>query len=139
LLTGWDAERERGRFPDATVTAAYLPAVCRHLRDAYGWFLLAVCGIADAPAEAPPETTAELAAPESGRERPPELREFELLERDGWLADLLAADLHPGPVTGGEAGVIGSDRGAPGYALVARWASRLEETMQRMDDLLAES
>lgn len=139
VLAGWDAERDRGRYPDATVTAAYWPAVCRHLWDGYGWFLLAVSGVADASSDELPATTADLQTPEAGRARPPELREFELLERDGWLSELLAADVQPGASGRSASGVIGSDRGAPAFALAARWVALLEQTMQRMDDFLAES
>jgi hypothetical protein len=137
VLAAWDAERERQRFPEAQITAAFLPAVQRHLREAYGWFLLSVGGVDDAQAGPLPRSTEDLAAPEPGRERAPELREFALLEREGWLADLISGRVNRGPVP--REGLLGSDRAAPGFAVAARWAEELAATMRRMDDFLAES
>ena len=67
----------------------------------------------------------------------PELREFELLEREGWLADMLAADA-PATPERGDRGLLGSDRQPAGPGEFARWCERLEATISRMDDLMAE-
>ena len=49
LLAAWD--RARGEpVPEAQLQGAFYPAVRLHLRQAYGWFLLAVSGVAEASA-----------------------------------------------------------------------------------------
>ena len=120
---------------------AFLPAVRLHLLESYGWFLLAVSGVEEAPPARRPERVADLPTPEPGRALPPELQEFGLLESSGWLGDMLAADVSAdsglaAPRAGGA--LIGSDADAPDFARAAAWAGALEGTMARMDDSLAE-
>ena len=141
LLESWSREEADGPVPAQQLLGAFLPAVRSHLREGYGWFLLAVSGLDDAPRASLPAAVADLPAPEPGRERPPELREFALLERDGWLAELLddalaaAADE---PAAGPRSGVLGSDRPRVSLATAQGWFRELSATMQRMDDSLAE-
>ncbi|MEE4277249.1 MAG: hypothetical protein V2I82_02135 [Halieaceae bacterium] len=141
LLDCWDAARQASRFPDKALDDAFLPAVRAHLCDAYGWFLLAVSGVEQtSQAVALPASTADLPAPEAGRSIAPELREFAVLEREGWLADLIATPAAEAPLVDPRAAgeILGSDRQAPGYAVIEALWSRLSNTMQRMDDSLAE-
>lgn len=143
LLDSWDRNVAEGPIPERQLLGAYLPAVRAHLLEAYGWFLLAVSGLDDATRDRLPRVVAELPPPEPGRERPPELREFALLEGDGWLAELLddalaaSADEPAGaaPVRA----VLGSDRPRASLAGAQVWLRELTATMQRMDDSLAES
>jgi hypothetical protein len=141
LLESWSREEEGGRVPSQQLLGAFLPAVRAHLLEAYGWFLLAVSGRDDAPRASLPTVVADLPAPEPGRELPPELREFALLERDGWLAELLddalaASADEPGAAPG--SAVLGSDRPRLSLAAARVWLRELTATMQRMDDSLAE-
>ncbi|MEO1079055.1 MAG: DUF6586 family protein [Pseudomonadota bacterium] len=142
LLECWDKARDEARVPQDQLTEAFLPAVRNHLRDAYGWFLRSVAGIEEAPdASPPPSSTQELPEHEAGRARPPELAEFALLERDGWLAELLASSSESATGTAPtqwSPNVLGSDRQAPGFAVAEDWLRRLNATMQRMDDSMAE-
>jgi hypothetical protein len=139
LLDCWDEARDHGRIGDAQLRDAFLPAVRLHLREAYGWFLLAVAGqdaITDDTAR--PSCTAELTPPEAGKAVAPELREFELLERDGWIADLMAWPAAEEGPAGAPSMVLGSDRSVPGLAVAESWWQHLNGIMQRMDDLLVE-
>ncbi|MEM9313547.1 MAG: hypothetical protein AAGA95_02885 [Pseudomonadota bacterium] len=142
LLECWDRERDEARFPQEQLTDAFLPAVRKHLQDAYGWFLRSLAGIEEASdASPPPGSTQELPEPEAGRARPPELAEFALLERDGWLAELLLSSPESGARTATaqwSPNVLGSDQQAPGFAVAEEWWRRLNATMQRMDDSVAE-
>jgi hypothetical protein len=138
LLAGWEDAREGPRWREDAVDGAYRAAVLMQLRRAYGWFLLAVAQGDDvADPRALPHAVASVPPPPAGRELAPELREFALLEAEGWLGELLRADSGDASASTA-AGLLGSDRSAAGPALVAQWADRLEQTMQRMDDSLNE-
>ena len=114
---------------------------------------MATAGIEDTPERDPPRRRADLPAPQTGLAPVPELHEFEQLERDGWLAQMLAdyrcesgsssrssSGLPYGVphATPARPALLSSDRQAPGHALLARWADRLQATMARMDDSRAE-
>ena len=138
ILDAWESALEAGSGNSAQVSGAFRPAAALHLQRAYGWCLLAVAGRDPQPdPEQLPRRAADVPAPPAGREVAPELREFELLEREGWLADMLAAD---GLATreSGDRGLLGSDRQPAGPGEFERWRGRLEATISRMDDLLAE-
>ncbi len=141
LLESWDSARDQERFPEEQLTGAFLPAVRGHLQDAYGWFLRSATGVEEAADTVPlPRCTDDLAEPEAGRALPPELAEFALLEREGWLAELLASPQDAGEEAPAQwsPNVLGSDRQAPGFAVAEEWYRRLNATMQRMDDSMAE-
>lgn len=141
LLTAWEHSLTASQHSEAHLGEAFLPGVRDHLLQAYGWFLLAVVGIDDVGSGPPPSSTAGVPDVEPGKALPPELREFRILEEEGWIGDLLAA----APSSKSDLGVVqaspdllGSSRTAPGLAVARAWATKLETTMQRMDDLLAE-
>ena len=138
LLAAWD--RARGEpVPEAQLQGAFYPAVRLHLRQAYGWFLLAVSGVVEASAADLPSTTADLPAPEPGKARMPELAEFEQLEQSGWLQQLWADDsVEATPTRIASPGLLGSDRDNHGPAVIKSWIDELEVTMARMDDSLNE-
>lgn len=142
LLEGWAREEEAARVLSGQLLGAYLPAVRAHLLEAYGWFLLSVSGLEDAARSSLPRAVADLPSPEPGRERPPELREFALLEQDGWLAELLDDALAASaddPVQASRArDLLGSDRQGVSLERSQVWLASLGEIMQRMDDSLAE-
>jgi len=139
LLETWESARETQRHPEAYLAAAFLPAVRDQLIQAYGWFLLAVAGIDEVPGGRPPRSTRDLPALEPGKALPPEVREFALLEDEGWVGELLAErDVSPAPRARVPAAVLTSDTALPGPSVVGRWADRLAATMERMDDSLAE-
>ncbi|MEM1402406.1 MAG: hypothetical protein AAGG55_03670 [Pseudomonadota bacterium] len=139
-LEAWDQARDASRHADAQLTATFLPAVQLHLKQAYGWFILAVSGRETADWSELPGSTDQLAAPDAGKSVPPELREFALLESEGWLKDMLAPWKEPdarSPMSAPEQ-LLTSDRSLPGFALAKQWVQRLNTLMDRMDDSLAE-
>lgn len=143
LLQGWELSLARDSRAAEAVDRAYRPAVQAALGEAYGWFLMVMAGIEDPSEPDPPRRCADLPAPETGLASAPELHEFAQLEREGWLGQMLADyRFEPGAACAygspGRATLLGSDRQAPGHALVARWADRLQATMARMDDSLSE-
>jgi hypothetical protein len=140
LLDGWESALQQARWRPQAVGSAYLAAIRLHLLHAYGWFLLAVAGADEMPDPAQlPATVQDLPLPPPGRERPPELREFAMLERDGWLGDMLRSGVAASSAGAGmNAGLLGSDREAPGPGVVAQWHEALAGIMARMDDALSE-
>lgn len=128
---------------ELVLIGAFLPAVRRHLLDAYSWFLLSVSGVEDSHAADLPRRTRDLPAPPAGRALIPEIAEFAQLESSGWLAQLLAVESeeHGGPVAADpkpEQNLLVSDRQPLGYAVVHAWTDALTAIMSRMDDSLAE-
>jgi hypothetical protein len=140
LLDCWDTARDASRFPETVLADAFMPAVLEHLREAYGYFLLAVAGVEDLRASVSiPSSTADLPSPEPGRSTAPELREFALLESEGWLGDLIRSVEGAGETIVTTApDLLGSDRAAPGFPVAESLWRRLGDIMQRMDDSLAE-
>lgn len=139
LLDAWDRARDEG-VRDDHLLETFLPAVRLHLREAYGWFLLAVSGHEEPLENHLPVSTTDIPAPELGRARSPELQEFAALEGEGWLAQMLEEGT-PGQSVALQTpptALLGSDREAPGYAVARDWSRRLAETMARMDDSLNE-
>ena len=85
-----DAELAREELPARVVLEAVGLAVRRHLLEAYGWFLLELAEADDLPSE-PPLGMAGLRAGWSLKQPlRGELVELDQLERQGWLAELLA-------------------------------------------------
>lgn len=139
LLDSWDRARGSTPVPDEQLTAAFLPAVRQHLRDAYGWFLLSTAGVEEQAGTRRPASTADLPPPEPGRSAAPELREFAQLESFGWIAELLSGNADdPGSDHRTRVDLLGSDHASPGFAVARRWADDLAAIMQRMDDFRAE-
>lgn len=137
LVAAWDRSRNEP-VPEAQLHGAFYPAVRLHLREAYGWFLLAVSGVAEASLSKLPSGTASLPPPEPGQARMPELLEFERLEREGWLSRLLTDDEGHSNLREAPAGLLVSDQAAVGTAVLRSWIDELEATMARMDDSLNE-
>jgi len=142
VLGAWARECEAQQVPAATLAEAFGPACHTHLARAYGWFLLALAGGEQLPPE-PPSRVAELPPQPAGKAVPGEVREFERLEREGWLAQMLAwAPQRPGqgsPARGRQPGNLA--RPAPvidGPDTFQRWAQALDSLFQRMGDALDE-
>jgi hypothetical protein len=138
LLAAWQRETEAGELPARLLCQAYLPAARGHLLDAYGWFLLELSGAAELP-QHPPRGCAELPAPPPGKAMAGEILEFQQLEKEGWLADLLqpATPLSPGPArTPGNLASAAAE--SPGPGEVQSWADQLSRLFDRMSDSLDE-
>ena len=142
LLAGWEHCAEGQLRSADQLSAAFRPAVLFHLGNAYGWFLLAVAGLDTEPDPmALPREAGAVPEPPPGRTVAPELREFALLERDGWLGDMLTAGQATASMStraSATQGLLGSDRQPPGIGDFQRWCDALQQVMHRMDDSLDE-
>jgi hypothetical protein len=141
LLDGWREGLAREQVPAGVLDQAYSGAVREHLVQAYGWFLLELCRTADLPHH-PPRNCAQLPPPPEGKAVPGEVREFEQLERDGWLGELLA-ERDEWAVGGGGDRRIGLNLASPaaevqGVTELAHAAERLASLFDRMGDSLDE-
>lgn len=99
LLTAWREALVAQQLPAQVLTQAFLPAIRQHLVDAYGWFLLEISGGDAIPLQLPC-SCGDLPAPPEGKVVAGEIREFQQLEKAGWLATLLQVDTdiaQPGP------------------------------------------
>jgi hypothetical protein len=140
LIDGWEALQLEGRTPATTLDAAYAPAVREQLLTAYGWYLLAVSDPAGDATGPPPRCCADLPAPAPGRALAGELREFARLEREGWLASLLAPLPEALPGRGRQPGnLLAAERELPDAREARGWHSQLLATVSRMNDSLEES
>ncbi|MBN7798377.1 DUF6586 family protein [Parahaliea mediterranea] len=142
VLDAWGRECEAQQVSAATLSEAFGPACHAHLGRAYGWFLLAVAGAEPLPLE-PPSRAADLPPRPAGKAVPGEIREFERLEREGWLAQMLAwAPQRPGQGSAARARQPGNlARPAPsvdGPDTFRGWARDLDSLFQRMGDSLDE-
>lgn len=142
VLDAWERDRLAQAVPARTLDQAYAPGVREHLIAAYGYFLNHVLDPTGATGEdGPPRCCAELPEQIAGKALPGEIREFQRLEQEGWLADLLAplptataAGRRPSP--GGLAVSVATDW--PGPEQAAAWHQRLSATFERMGDSLDE-
>lgn len=136
LIAAWRRDSEAEVLPASTLAQAYLPAVRSHIQQAYGWFLLEITRQEALPPE-PPRSCAELPALPEGKAVPGEIRECRQLERDGWLAELLAPPGQQAP------GARNPDNLAAGPAQgsaeqAEAWAESLQRMFDRMGDSLDE-
>jgi hypothetical protein len=135
LIAAWERELDAQRVPAWTLAQAFEPAVSDHLADAYGWFLLEVARPDDLPA-VPPRRCNQLPPTAAGRERPPELREFELLEQQGWLAEVLQE--RRGAIAPQRAVTSLAGAAPPEPARAREWADALQALFDRMSESLEE-
>ena len=144
LLAAWERDRADEIIPAIMLDQAYAPGSREHLIAAYGHFL---CYVFDptgaATAGAMPRSCSDLPAQTPGKALPGEIREFRLLEQEGWLGELLAPLPEPGP-SGGQRRAV-ADTLAVSTAVewptpdrVADWHQRLSRIFQRMDDSIEE-
>ena len=136
-LAAWRQAMAAQDIPAIVLTQAFLPAVRDHLMQAYGYFLLAVSGIEQVPGR-PPAGCGELPDIARGQAISGEIREFEQLEKDGWLAQLLAEpdDAVQSVRAAGNLAVaspLSADSGS-----VQQWVDHLEALFARMSDSLDE-
>jgi hypothetical protein len=87
VLTAWDSAMKASTAAAPAIDAAFAPAVRLHLLDAYGWQLLACNRVTGLPLK-PPHCVATMPLLAEGIEVAPEVKEFQLLEAGGWLAEL---------------------------------------------------
>lgn len=141
LLDAWQTALEAEQLPARTLNQAFATAVKNHLVQSYGWFLLEISQPASLPA-VPPQHTGELPVIAEGKALAGEIREFAQLEREGWLAELLADCDEWGAQStrpaGGSPNLAGPESSLPGPDLLAHYAGQLESLFDRMGDSLDE-
>jgi hypothetical protein len=140
-LAAWRTDIDKEVIPASTLAQAFAPAVCEHLRQAYGWFLLTLIGHGDTTG-VPPRCCGELPAIAQGKALPGEIHEFVQLEQDGWLADLLAFNMTPPmqsrSLTGSRSNLAVATPAYPSLTDVTLYADQLDAHMARMSNSLDE-
>lgn len=136
LLAAWRQGLEEQSVPGTILTRAYLPAVRSHLTNAYGWFLLEITRPGGMPAT-PPRSTQELPEMAQGKALSGEVREFQRLEQDGWIGDMLSDEIRSAPSVR-SVGNLASAISETGPEQVGQWADSLQSLFDRMGDSLDE-
>jgi hypothetical protein len=140
-ISAWQDQCGHEQVPVTTLAQAFLPAAGSHLRTAYGYFLLTLVGATQIESSLP-STVADLPEIPHGIMRPPEVAEFQILEREGWLADMLAAvDLDikirsPGIAAAQTLSLMPAASASPAQALA--WCDAMQNLFDRMSDSLDE-
>ncbi len=138
LSAAWQRDLDAELVPASTLEQAYFPAVLAHLRSAYGWFLLDIVRQEPLPAE-PPHSVATLPPRPPGKVLPGEIREFERLENEGWLGDMLAPPRSASPQAQRDSDNLAMPLStATGLEQAATWARALQGLFDRMGDSLDE-
>lgn len=136
LLQAWQRDLADEQVAARALCQAYLPAMRLHLQRAYGWFLLEISRPDQVPAS-PPGSTDELPGITEGKALPPEIRECGLLERSGWLAQLLDDGQGEVPAAS-SAGNLAAPAGEAGLEEASAWVEQLQSMFDRMGDSLDE-
>lgn len=135
LLAAWRRDLDAESVAAITLTQAYLPAIRRHLCRAYGWFLMEITRPGALP-EDPPASLAELPDIAAGKAVPGEILEFQRLEADGWIGEMLGGDAAAIPAASAGNLAMSAPPAGPGQA--ERWAVELQSLFDRMGDSLDE-
>jgi hypothetical protein len=136
VSSAWRQAIDSEQIPVVTLAQAFDPAVRGHLVAAYGWFLLEITRPDPAP-ELPPRSCSELGVPAQGRVHPGEIREFQRLEADGWLRDLLRPQAGAAGRVG-QSGNLAVAAAGPGPREFEAWGDTLQGFFERMSDSLDE-
>jgi hypothetical protein len=136
VLDSWAAALARQEIAASTLAQAFYGGAREHLVAAYGWFLVEITG-APLPAE-PPRSCTELPALVEGKAIPGEIREFQQLERRGWLAQMLAPGSTEIPASRQPNSLAVASNDLPDPNQVILWLRQLEATFDRMSDSLDE-
>ncbi len=138
LVRMLNAELSREDLPAQVVLEAAGLAIRQHLLEAYGWFLLGLAGVEDARQGPPAGITAlqrdyGLAEPLRG-----ELVELQQLERQGWLAELLAPPAAAAAAPVAAADQLAVTEQAWSESQLQAWHDSLAALIDRMADGLDE-
>ena len=137
VLASWKDALARQEIAATTLAQAFAGAVCGHLADAYGWFLLEIAGVASLPPH-PPRRCSDLPEVAPGKAVPGELRECQQLETNGWIGDMLAEHRQFVPDKGLQNNLAVATPALPDPGQAEQWSRRLEELFARMGDSLDE-
>ena len=140
LLSSWREQLAREQIPSVTLNQAFSAPVREHLLQSYGWFLLEISH-PDVLPDSPPVNCAGLPELPEGKAVPGEIREFEQLEQDGWIGDMLAGPDEWATGSRGSGAVTNLASPAPSLPdadALEQWADRLSALFDRMSDSLDE-
>ena len=143
LINSWRSALSEQQVASRVLEQAFGIAVCDHLAGAYGWFLLEVAQPSQMPPN-PPRRCADLPVIAEGKETPPEILEFQKLEMQPWLAQILNAGLVASgleiggsqPRSGQNLAVESEQGFSPEQA--EQWHAQLNRLFERMSDSLDE-
>jgi hypothetical protein len=136
-MEAWQRALSDDNRPGWIVDAAFAPAVRWHLRQAYGWLLLAAARVAQAPPQ-PPHSVSELPGLAPGIAMSAELVRCEDLETDGWLSDMLAPLPTASPPPR-QSNLLATKRSTPDLDQYRLWAEALDKLLESIDLTLDES
>ena len=135
LIEAWRRDLGDERVAAKTLASAYMPAIRARLTDAYGWFLLEITRPGSLP-DKPPQSLAELPEIAQGKALPGEIREFQRLEGEGWIGEMLADESAPAQASSPLNLAVAVTQADPDQA--ATWANLLQQLFDRMGDSLDE-
>jgi len=137
IIDAWRTAYSDQAHARSAIDAAYGPATRLHLLDAYGWQLLACQRAVHLPAT-PPHSTDALPKLAPGIELSPEVREMELMEEGGWLAELQAR-IAPGISAPRPQNMLAVTDSRFDLAKAAAIQEKLEALIDRVSDGIDES
>lgn len=137
LAAAWRGQLKDQQIPSTVLADAFDPPSRRHLQLAYGWFLLEIAQLAPLPAE-PPARCSELPDVDQGKVIPPEIRELQQLEKNGWLAELLQSDSGASSVPRSAGNLATAVEATSGPDAIDQWIEQLQTIFERMSEALDE-
>ena len=135
LIAGWSGVLVSGRESEHQVAQAFAPVIRERLLDTYGWLMLAACRVRQLPLR-PPHSVAELPSLPPGLVKPAEIEAFAELERNGWIASLMALPVDRPPPRGEQ---LASDAVALSVTQFERWYAELVALVAHVSDVIDES
>jgi len=137
VADGWRGALRAEQVPALVLGQAFEPAARAHLRQSYGWFLLDFIQLSPLP-EYPPESCGALPAVAQGKAFPGELRELQRLERDGWLAEMLATGPASQHTVSSASNLAVSMPQLSSPDQVDQWITLLQNTFDRLAEYIDE-
>ena len=143
LINSWRSALDEQEVASRVLEQAFGIAICDHLAGAYGWFLLEVAQPAQMPPN-PPRCCADLPVTAQDKEIAPEILEFQKLETQPWLAQIInRVSMSSGRATGdsqprsSQSLAVESEQSfSPEQA--EQWHAQLNRLFERMTDSLDE-
>ena len=137
LAAAWRRELKDQQIPSTVLSDAFDPPCRRHLQLAYGWFVLEIAQLSPLPAE-PPARCAELPDVAQGKAIPPEIRELQQLEKNGWIAQLLQPGSGASSAPRSVGNLATAVEGTSGPDAIDQWIEQLQTIFERMSEALDE-
>ena len=138
-LAAWRAQLQEQQLGATVLSQAFLPAVRGHLLEAYGWLLLTLIDVGESPSGSLPHSVDQLPEIPAGKVAPGNLIELQVLEKGGWLAELLAPPAADTSTVSRRPGNLAT-RTIPtaGLEEASVWGASMETIIERLGDSLDE-